>query len=482
MSELRVRFAPSPTGYLHIGGARTALFNWLFARRHGGVYMLRIEDTDRERSSDAMTRSILDDLSWLGLEWDEGPYHQADGLERHVGDGHRLWDVGLAYPCFCTPAELEARRREAGAAPEAYRYDRHCLRHVSPANATRRARGGEPFALRFRMPEGTTTWEDAVYGRIVFDNAEIEDFVILRTDGTPTYNMAVVSDDAHMRVTHVIRGDDHLSNTPKQILLCRGIGGESPVFAHVPMILGPDGKRLSKRHGATAVGAYRQEGILPEAMVNYLALLGWSPGTDEEVFSPAELIDRFSIERINKKSAVFDPRKLSWMNAQHLARISPDALEAAVRAALADAGVDASARSSEWLRALIALLKARARSVDDIVRQARPYLVDEIQYDPGAVEKYWQDAETVADRLERLGSRFAGLESWGAESLERTLRALAQELEIRAGALIHALRVALTGEKVSPSIFEVTEIMGRSLVLRRLDVAARSLRGEVAKK
>lgn len=480
MSDLRVRFAPSPTGHLHIGGARTALINWLFARRHGGTLVLRIEDTDRERSSEAMTRSIFDDMVWLGLEWDEGPHHQGAGIERHRADARRLWEAGSAYPCFCSPAELEARRREAGTAPDAYRYDRHCLRHVSPADAERRVREGEPFALRFRMPEGTTSWEDAVYGKIVFDNAEIEDFVIVRTDGTPTYNMAVVSDDAHMRITHVIRGDDHVSNTPKQILLCRGIGAQAPVFAHVPMILGPDGKRLSKRHGATAVGAYRAEGILPEAMVNYLALLGWSPGTDEEVFTRAELIDRFSIERINRKSAIFNPRKLSWMNGQHLARLSPDDLAEPIRASLAEAGLDASVRSSEWLHALIALLKVRARTVDDIVRQAPAYLEDEIRYDPEAVAKYWHDPEPSADRLERLGKRFESLEAWDAAVLERALRELADELDIRAGVLIHALRVALTGAKVSPSIFEVTEIMGRSLVLRRLDTAVRSLRGGVA--
>lgn len=480
MSDLRVRFAPSPTGHLHIGGARTALFNWLFARRHGGTFVLRIEDTDRERSSEAMTRSILEDLSWLGVGWDEGPYHQADGVERHETDARRLRDAGAAYPCFCTPAELEARRREAGAAPEAFRYDRHCLDRVAPAEAERRVREGEPFALRFRVPEGTTSWEDAVYGSIVFDNAEVEDFVILRTDGTPTYNMAVVSDDAHMRITHVLRGDDHLSNTPKQILLCRGIGAQPPVFAHVPMILGPDGKRLSKRHGATAVGAYRAEGILPQAMVNYLALLGWSPGTDEEVLSVADLIERFSIERIHRKSAIFDPQKLSWMNGQHLARVPPDELQDAVRAAFAEAGLDASARSAEWLHALITLLKARARTVDDIVRQARPYLVDDIAYQPDAVEKHWKAPDEVAARLERLRARFETVDSWNAEALERALRGLADELEVRAGVLIHPLRVALTGEKVSPSIFEVTQIMGRPLVIRRLQAAVRSLRDEVA--
>lgn len=474
--DVRVRFAPSPTGFLHIGGARTALFNWLFARRHGGVFILRVEDTDRERSSDVMTEAILDGMEWLGLAWDEGPYHQADGLERHQADAGRLQDAGVAYPCFCLPAAIEARRREAGTTPEAFRYDRHCLRRLAPGEAERRVAAGERFALRFLVPHGETAWQDAVHGRVAFDNAEIEDFVILRTDGTPTYNMAVVSDDAHMRISHVIRGDDHLSNSPKQILLYRGLRVAPPVFAHVPMILGPDGKRLSKRHGATALGEYRQQGILPAAMVNFLALLGWSPGTDEEVFAVSELIERFTLEGINRKSAIFDVRKLFWMNGQHLARLPVAELEHAVRAALASAGHDVSARDSDWLRALIELLRVRARTVHDIVWQARPYLTERIEYQADAVEKHWKEPAAVIDRLERLRARFHTIEPWDALAIEAMVRGLATELDIGAGKLIHPLRVALTGFAVSPGIFEVAVIMGRPLVLRRLDDALRELR------
>ena len=477
-NRIRVRFAPSPTGYLHVGGARTALFNWLFARHHGGVFVLRIEDTDRERSSEAMTRAILEGMEWLGLDWDEGPFHQADGVERHRRDALRLLESGHAYRCFCTPEELEARRARAAGAPEAFRYDRTCLLTVSPEEAERRAAAGQPYAVRFRVPEGTTAWDDAVHGRVEFDNAAIEDFIILRSDGTPVYNMAVVSDDIEMRITHVIRGDDHVSNTPKQILLYRALGQEPPIFAHVPMILGPDGKRLSKRHGATAVGEYRDQGILPEAMVNFLALLGWSPGGDQEVFDVDELIRRFSLEGINKKSAVFDPQKLEWMNGQHLSRLSaadlePEITERIVRAGLARAE-DLAARR-DWYHRLIDLLKVRARSLDDIVEQARSYLLDRVVYDEEAVRKHWKDPAEVRARLAALRQRLAAAPAWDEATLEAELRALADELGVGAGKLIHPLRVSLTGTAGSPGIFEVLVVMGPELALRRLDDAIGAL-------
>ncbi|HYW06951.1 MAG TPA: glutamate--tRNA ligase, partial [Longimicrobium sp.] len=303
--RLRVRFAPSPTGYLHVGGARTALFNWLLARRHGGVFVLRIEDTDRERSSGEMTQAILDGMRWLGLHWDEGPFHQADGVDRHRADAYAMLERGAAYRCFCAREELDARRAEAEARGDGFRYDRRCLR-IPPEESAARA-AAEPFTLRFRVPEGTTEWDDSVHGETRFSNEDLEDFIILRTDGTPIYNLAVVSDDVDMRITHVIRGDDHISNTPKQILLYEAMGADVPMFAHLPMILGSDGKRLSKRHGATAVGEYEDQGILPEALNNFLALLGWSPGNDLEVMSMMDMVERFSLDRINKKSSVFDP-------------------------------------------------------------------------------------------------------------------------------------------------------------------------------
>jgi glutamyl-tRNA synthetase len=472
---LRVRFAPSPTGYLHVGSARTALFNWLLARRFDGVFVLRIEDTDRERSSADMTQVILDELTWLGLHWDEGPYHQADGVERHHADAVALLRAGAAYRCFCTPEQLEARRQDA--AGEAFRYDRQCLLGVSRDESDRRAVAGEPFTMRFRVPDGVTTWDDAIHGTISFDNADIEDFIILRTDGTPIYNMAVVSDDVHMRITCVIRGDDHISNTPKQILLYRALGHDVPTFAHVPLILAPDGKRLSKRHGATAVGEYRRQGVLAVAMVNFLALLGWSPGTDEEIFDTAELIARFSLDGINTKSAVFDVQKLYWLNGQHLNRMGAHALESHVLDALAAAGiagVDALRADPVWLHRLIDLLLPRARTIDDIVMQARPYLSETITYNVEATAKHWQDPATGA-RLRALRQSYATVRDWRVEALEHALRTLAAQDGVGAGKLIHPLRVALTGMAVSPGIFDVAAVMGQRRVLARLDAAIAAL-------
>ncbi len=473
-TTVRVRFAPSPTGFLHVGGARTALFNFLFARHHGGAFVLRVEDTDRARSSGAMTDAILDGLRWLGLGWDEGPLFQADGLARHQADAQRLLESGSAYRCFCEPGALQARRAAVGGDPKETRYDRYCLEHVTRAESDQRAAAGESFALRFLVPEGETGWTDAVYGAIEFANTDIEDFVILRSDGTPVYNMAVVSDDAAMHITHVIRGDDHVSNTPKQILIYGALDAPLPEFAHVPMILGADGKRLSKRHGATAVGEYREQGILAEAMTNFLALLGWSPGTEEEIFTMAELVERFSLESVNRKSAVFDPRKLWWLNGQHIARRSAAELLDAVGPRMVRAGLVSDAELKEraaWLMDLIELLKPRARTLDDMVLQATPYLRDDFAYDDEAVAKHWSDQAATAGRLESLQAALAGLDAWNDTVLETTIRELAGTLGTGAGKLIHPLRVALVGMAVSPGIFEVATLLGRERVLARIERA-----------
>ena len=473
---VRVRFAPSPTGYLHVGGARTALFNWLFARRMGGAFVLRIEDTDRERSSDAMVQAILDGMAWLGLSADEGPHHQADGLERHRRDALRLLEEGKAYRCFCSQEALEQRRREAECEGGGYRYDRHCTLQVDPDESDRRAASGEPFTLRFRVPEGETAWDDVVHSRTRFDNADIEDFIVLRTDGTPIYNLAVVSDDHEMGITHVIRGDDHLSNTPKQILLYEALGWHLPEFAHLPMILGSDGKRLSKRHGATAVGQYREEGILPSAMVNFLALLGWSPGDDTEVMELEELIGRFSLDRVHKKSAVFDTEKLEWLNGQHLSAMNPESLEPLVTDRLVAGGVvSAESLVHERPRYLqvLSLLRPRARTVDDIAERAVPYLTDSVEYDDEAVQKHWaKKPAEVAERLRRVRELYSSQSDWREDPLEESLRGLAEEMEVGAGKLIHPIRVAVTGQAVSPGIFEVLVAMGRERTLSRLGAAA----------
>ena len=476
-SGVRVRFAPSPTGYLHVGGARTALFNFLFARHEGGTFILRIEDTDRERSRPELTDSILESLAWLGLHWDEGPYHQADAWPRHRAEAEALLRAGHAYRCFCAPEELERQRAEAERRGEPFAYDRRC-RAVPADESERRAAAGEPFALRFRVPEdGVTAWDDLIHGPTSFENRHIEDFVLLRSDGTPTYNFAVVSDDRAMRITHVIRGDDHISNTPKQLLLYRAFGAVPPRFAHVPLILGPDGKRLSKRHGATAVEAYREMGILPEAMVNFLALLGWSPGEDREIFTLDELIARFRLEDIHKKSAVFDARKLEWLNGQHLTRASADRLAPLVRPLLERAGVPAAAIDAEpdRFRRLLDLLKVRARTLHDIARQARAYFPGPVEYDPDAVRKHWADPRATDEIFADLEEVAASVEPFDEPTLEAALRARAAERGAPAARYIHPLRVALTGQAVSPGLFEIAALMGRDLVLERIRAARKTL-------
>jgi glutamyl-tRNA synthetase len=459
---------------LHVGGARTALFNWLFARNHGGAFVLRIEDTDRARSSDEMVQAIVDGVEWLGLDWDEGPVHQADGLHRHREDALRLVEQGKAYRCFCSPEELQAKREEAEKAGGGYRYDRKCLREVPPEASEARAVAGEPYVVRFQVPEGETMWDDAVHGETTFGNAAIDDFIILRSDGTPIYNLAVVSDDHAMGVTHVIRGDDHISNTPKQILLYEAHDWPVPTFAHVPLILGPDGKRLSKRHGATAVGEYRHA-ILPDAMLNFLALLGWSPGDDTEVMDRHELIDRFTLDRINKKSAVFDTEKLEWLNGRYLAETPAKELAEPITDRLIAAGITAEtlAGRQDWLLGLIDLLKTRARTLDEIADQARIYLTDTLEYDEKAVKKHWRKKpDEVLERLRRLRDAYDDV-AWEEEPLEDVLRQLAAELDVGAGKMIHPLRVALTGMAASPGIFDVLVALGRERSLARIDEGIR---------
>ena len=472
---VRVRFAPSPTGYLHVGGARTALFNWLLARNTGGVFVLRIEDTDRERSSGAMTDVILEGMRWVGLEWDEGPFHQADGIERHRADALKLLDSDAAYRCFCTVEDLDARRAAAQASGAAYRYDRRCA-SIPRAESDSRAGEGAPFTVRFNVPDGITGWEDAVHGRIEVQNREVEDFIVLRTDGTPIYNLAVVSDDIEMRITHVIRADEHINNTPRQILIYRALGAPLPVFAHVPMILGADGKKMSKRHGATAIGDYRLQGILPAAMRNFLALLGWAPGDDREIMPVEEMIERFSLEGVNKKSAVFDMNKLMWMNGQYISAMSAAELEPLVVEVLERNSASDLAADGARLRAAIDLVKTRAKSVTEFYSLVAPYVSDEVTHNPEAVAKHWSDATQVRARLEEVRERFAALPEWDAVSLEKELRGVAKRHGTAAAKVIHPLRVAVTGEAVSPGIFEVLSTLGRDVSLRRIERAVHVLR------
>ena len=474
-SAPRLRFAPSPTGYLHVGGARTALFNWLYARKFGGEMLLRIEDTDKARSTDDSTRAIFEGLEWLGLTWDAAVVHQGANLVRHRADAMRMLENATAYRCFCTQPELAERRAAAEASGEAFKYDRRCDR-LDAAEVARRVADGLPFTVRFRVPDGTTSWDDLVHDTITFPNRDIEDFIVLRTDATPIYNLAVVSDDIAMAITLVMRGDDHISNTPKQIMLYRALGAELPGFAHLPMIHGMDGKKLSKRHGATAVGDYQHLGILPGAMLNFLALLGWAPGNDIEVMTVPRMIELFDAKGLQKKAAIFDTKKLDWMNGQHLQLLPVADLVARVTPALVAAGLttdaDLAARQ-EWFLSLLDLLKVRARTVDDIVRQAAPYFADDLSYDADAVAKQWKDGLATATLLRAVRDALASLPSWEPAAMEEALRRLAEArgLGEKAGKIFQPLRVALTGQATSPGIFDVLSVLGRDPSLARIDAA-----------
>lgn len=466
----RLRFAPSPTGSLHVGGARTALFNWLLARKYNGTMLLRVEDTDRARSTDDSTRAIFEGLNWLGINWDEEVVYQGANIARHQDDADRLITNGSAYRDFSTAAEIEAERAAVEATGGTYRFDRERARLSGPEEAEKIA-AGAPFAIRFRVPEGRTSWDDLVHGNISFDNSEIEDFVILRSDRTPVYNMAVVSDDISMGITLVMRGDDHISNTPKQILLYEALGAPVPQFAHVPMILGEDGKKLSKRHGATAVGEYQYKGLLPGAMVNFLSLLGWSPGDDTEVMTIEQLTEKFSLNGLQKKAAVFDHTKLEWMNGQHLAHDPIADIEAHVWPAFERAGLATVADISEradWYRGLLELLRVRARTIDEIVKLGVPYFRDAIEYEPEAVAKQWKDRTAAKDILTAVLTKLETVSDWNLQTTEEALRALSTELGVGSGKIFQPLRVALTGQAASPGIFEVLVYVGRERSLARL--------------
>lgn len=472
----RVRFAPSPTGFLHVGGARTALFNWLYARNTQGVMILRIEDTDIARSSEEMVTAILDGLSWMGITHDEGPFFQSTYRAEHVAKARIIEQADKAYRCFCSPEALEERKRAAEARNVAWKYDRACER-LPRLVADRRRESGEPSCLRFRVPEGVTAYTDLVHGSTSFDNAEIEDLIILRTDGTPTYNLSCVSDDIDMRVTHVIRGDDHISNTPKQILLYEALGARPPLFGHLPLILGDDKKRLSKRHGAVSVMEYKRAGYLPETLFNFLALLGWSPGNDREILTKMEMIEAFAFSGVGNKSAVFDHDKLTWMNAEYLKQKTGEELFGLVRDAFAEAGLwqaEFDRTRHSWFVGLLDLLKDRCRLITEFARDARPFLTETFEYDPASVAKHFSDAKT-ADRLRALAEELARVEPFDESTCETSLRGLATRLGAKAGELIHPARVALTGRMVSPGIFAVMTRMGRDGVVSRLNRAVRYL-------
>jgi glutamyl-tRNA synthetase len=473
MTPPRVRFAPSPTGYLHVGGARTALFNWLYARHTGGTHILRIEDTDRERSTEEHTRVILDGLSWLGIGWDEGPYFQGAYGARHQADAERLLAEGKAYRCFCTKEELDAQRARAESSGVGFRYDRRCAR-LSPAEVEQRVRDGAPSTVRFKLSDEEIAWDDAVHGRISFQGRDLDDFVILRSDNSAIYNLAVVSDDIAMGITHVIRGDDHISNTPKQIALYRALGHEPPVFAHVPMILGSDGKKLSKRHGATAVGDYQQQGILPAAMRNFLALLGWSPGEDREILPEEEMIRLFTLEGIQKKPAVFDTTKLEWMNGQYLSLLPVETLREPVLRQLGRMGVVVSGD----ITPLIDSVKARSRTILHVAEQVA------VRLDPSRSTLDAKGEALIRKMgpafVENLGLAVRALESigpgdWQTDRLLAALKGVAEANGLKLGDVMQPVRVALTGSTVSEPVNELLGVVGPERSIQALKNAAQRL-------
>jgi len=465
----RVRFAPSPTGYLHVGGARTALFNWLFARHFDGTLVLRIEDTDLERSTSEMVDGILQGLQWLGIHWDEGPYYQTKRVELYRSAAERLIDSGAAYYCFCSKASLEERRSKAAAEGRPPRYEGTC-RKIDCADAAKRKSAGEAAAVRFAVPEsGSTFFEDAVFGKVEFANIELEDFVLLRSDGSPTYHLSVVADDVDLRITHIIRGADHISNTPKQVLLYQALGALIPVFAHVPLILGADKTRLSKRHGATSVMAYRDEGIVPEAFRNFLALLGWTPPEGSpEILGDQELIRLFNLDAISRSNAVFDRAKLDWFNTEYIRRYPAEKLLPLIEEEWKKVGLNVAATDKSWLIATIDLLKPRARSLKDFAGSFRAFFSDEFEPDPAAIEKFLKDAD-VRKLLVELSQRYAALPQFTEQETEQALRDFAAEKGVKAGALINGARVALTGQGVAPSLFAVMCAIGKTQTVSRLE-------------
>jgi glutamyl-tRNA synthetase len=472
----RVRFAPSPTGYLHVGGARTALFNWLFARREGGTFILRVEDTDVERNRPELVDGILEGLRWLGVNWDEGPYFQSQRMDHYRAATEKLLASGAAYLCYCPPEKYaggDAAEHEAGDAEK-----------TAPRRVTRcSCRDGKPNsteqkpAIRFRVPlPGATQFEDAVFGKREVANEEIEDFVLLRSPkgdqatGLPTYQMGVVVDDIEMRITHVIRGADHISNTPKQVLLYRAMGVKPPVFAHVPLILGPDRTRLSKRHGATSVGSYAEEGFLPEAFRNFLALMGWSSGDDSEFLRTTELIERFRLEGVSRTNAVFDRAKLEWYNTQYLQKLPIEELVPYVAAELKRSKLwqeEWAGANSEWFAKTVDLLRPRTRLLPDFSTWARAFFSDTFDYDAQAREKFWKD-ERLPALLAKLADRLDALADWSHDPCDQALRGLAESEGVKAGLLINATRVAIVGQAVAPPLFETMVALGKERVVGRL--------------
>jgi len=457
---MRTRFAPSPTGYLHIGGARTALYSWLHARKHGGRFILRIEDTDRERSTEESVNAILEGMTWLGLDYDEGPFYQTHRFDRYNEVIQQLLDKGLAYYCYCTHEEIEAMREEAMKKKEKPRYDGRCRTRTEP-------REGVTPVIRFKNPtEGSVVINDLIKGKVVIQNSELDDLIIARSDGTPTYNLTVVVDDWDMGVTHVVRGDDHLNNTPRQINMLRALGVEPPIYAHVPMILGEDGKRLSKRHGAVSVVQYREEGFLPEALLNYLVRLGWSHG-DQEIFSTEEMIELFDINDVNSAASIFNPEKLLWLNQQYIIAASPEHIAHHLAIHLGKLDIDPS--QGPDILEVVRAQQERAKTLVEMAQISEFIYRDFEDYDEGAAKKHLRPV--AKEPLEKIKAALVALDDWSEETLHQTVESVSEALDVKMGKVAQPLRVAVVGRAASPGIDVTLKLIGKEACLRRIDKA-----------
>jgi len=465
---VRVRFAPSPTGHLHIGAARTALYNWIFARRHDGKFILRIEDTDMERSSQKMSQGILEGLRWMGINWDEGPFFQSERINLYREQADLLIKKNLAYYCFCSPEDIEKRKPSSDKGLKEWKYDRYCLNLSSEEIQDLRSKGKNP-AIRFKVPEGEIHYDDLVHGPINVKNINIEDFVLLRSDGVPTYHLSVVVDDIFMRITHIIRGDDHISNTPKQILLYKAFDQAPPKFGHHPLILGPDKKKLSKRHGVTSVMQFRAEGFLPLALVNYLVQMSWVPD-EEKIFTREEIINFFSFKKRIRGNPIFDINKLEWLNGKLISMLPAEELARLLEEPFKHSGLwdpDLMGERRGWFFKLLDLLKERNRTLNDFISRARPFFRDDYPIDPAGKEKYLSE-ERLPDLLRKLVSDFEKQEDFSAQAVEKAVRARADIENVKAGVYIHAVRMLVLGMPVSPGIFDVLELIGKQKTIKRI--------------
>lgn len=486
-NKIRVRFAPSPTGYLHIGGARTALFNWLYARHYKGTFVLRIEDTDQVRSTEEAVNVILEGMKWLGLDWDEGPgkkgeygpYYQMQRLHFYREYTEKLLKDKKAYCCYCTREELAESREKQAREGKNPKYDRHCLNLNEEEKKRYETQGRKPV-IRLRIPAKKIVFDDLLRGEVTFDGELLSDFVIMKSDGIPTYNYAVVIDDALMKIANVIRGDDHISNTPKQILIYEALGLTIPKFAHIPMIMGQDHTRLSKRHGATSVMEYKKMGYIPEAVVNYIAHLGWSSGDEREIFSKEELIKEFSLDKISKHAAIFSMEKLNWFNGEYLKNMSIDSLTKMILPFLKEANYiekeeGLSLIKNEYIKEVVKLMQGRFRNFSQFIDYADYFFIDKINIEPQAFQSVL-NKEGASGILQTLKEKLSALKCWDEESIENTVREVASSLQIKGGKIIHPTRVALSGKKVGPGLFELMVVLGKEKTVKRLKEAIEKIK------